>query len=161
MQLRRAKQPALDLQIKQEPHHGVQSRLRSKSGERPSETWVSGGRMNIETELIHKWGIGDDPVFGSGSLKDIQTLCNECDKLRKHNEILRAEIELLEKAVKFKPKRECSICKGNGFIDVEKYDRVEQEDCRWCGTTGIEPQPPMPEAADSDGNAPGKHFGPD
>lgn len=43
------------------------------------------------------------------------------------------------------PKRECSICKGNGFIDVEKYDRVEQEDCKWCGTTGIEPQPPMPE----------------
>ena len=41
-------------------------------------------------------------------------------------------------------KRECSICKGNGFLDVEKYDRVEQEDCRWCGTTGIEPQPPMP-----------------
>jgi len=37
------------------------------------------------------------------------------------------------------PERECSICKGNGFIDVEKHDRVEQEDCRWCGTTGIEP----------------------
>lgn len=86
-------------------------------------------------------------VFGSGSLKDIQTLCNECDKLRKHNEILHAEIELLEKAVKFKPKLECSICNGNGFIDVEKYDRVEQEDCHWCGTTGIEPQLPMPEAA--------------
>lgn len=51
--------------------------------------------MNIETELIHKWGIGDDPVFGSGSLKDIQTLCNECDKLRKANELLLAEVQQL------------------------------------------------------------------
>ncbi len=38
--------------------------------------------MNIETEIIHKWQIGDDPVFGSGSIKDIQTLCNECAILR-------------------------------------------------------------------------------
>jgi len=51
--------------------------------------------MSIETELIHKWGISDDPVFGSGSLKDIQTLCNECDKLRKANEKLLAEVEKL------------------------------------------------------------------
>ena len=48
--------------------------------------------MTIETEIIHKWGIGDDPVFGSGSLKDIQTLCNECDKLRKGNASLRAAL---------------------------------------------------------------------
>jgi len=51
--------------------------------------------MTIETELIHKWGIGDDPVFGSGSLKDIQTLCNECDRLRKVNDNLLSEVERL------------------------------------------------------------------
>lgn len=30
----------------------------------------------------------------------------------------------------------CPICKGYGFIDIEKYDRVEQEDCKFCNTTG-------------------------
>jgi len=33
--------------------------------------------------------------------------------------------------------KECSVCNGNGFIDVEKYDRVEQCDCGFCGGTGF------------------------
>jgi hypothetical protein len=50
---------------------------------------------NIENEIMHKWGIGNDPVFGSGSLKDIQRLCNECDRLRKENESILCEVKSL------------------------------------------------------------------
>lgn len=36
---------------------------------------------------------------------------------------------------------DCKHCKGNGFVDVEKSDRVEQDDCGFCSTTGKEPLP--------------------
>jgi hypothetical protein len=29
-------------------------------------------------------------------------------------------------------KKDCTICKGNGFVDVEKRDHVEQDDCGFC-----------------------------
>ena len=36
---------------------------------------------------------------------------------------------------------DCIQCKGWGFVDVEKYDKVEQVDCGFCSSTGIAPLP--------------------
>lgn len=71
------------------------------------------------------------------SVKEMSLLCEVLHSYQEKTEMPQKEtIEV---------KRDCSICKGNGFLDVAKYDRVEQVDCGWCGTTGIEPQPPMPD----------------
>jgi hypothetical protein len=32
----------------------------------------------------------------------------------------------------------CQICKGNGFVDVEKNDHVDQDECGYCSGTGLE-----------------------
>ena len=43
--VRGRKQPAMDIQIEQEPHLGVLAGLRASKGESPSETRILGGRM--------------------------------------------------------------------------------------------------------------------
>lgn len=43
--------------------------------------------------------------------------------------------------------KDCPMCEGKGFNDVEKYDMVEQVDCMFCGTSGEQPFGPTTDPA--------------
>ena len=106
-------------------------------------------KVNMGHDDLKQWL---DAAFCAGLDKAVQILRREINTCHGNSDDCQPCVALQNSIVDIEAyrdrhgkKRECSICKGNGFIDVEKYDRVEQEDCRWCGTTGIEPQPPMPD----------------